>query len=307
MELRHLRYFLAVAETLNFRRAAEKLNISQPPLSTQIRQLEDELGVQLFERSNDGTFLTRPGRVFLDRVEAIMAGVESAIRDVRHAAGAKIGSLRVGWTASGDFITFLPQAIHQFRVEYPGVSITLNEMVSFRQIDAVANGEIDIGIARKPEKTLNEDLEVNEFWRDRLVVAVRSDNPLARRSSLSVEDLQGERIVAYTSDSGIGINHVLHEMCRRRGFSPQIVQECGSTFILGLVVAGVGVAVVPATLQTMQIQGLSLIPIHAPDAVCPLCTIHRRSNADPLLKVFRDTVVKFAREADPASAPAPRP
>jgi DNA-binding transcriptional LysR family regulator len=298
MELRHIRYFLAVAETLNFRRAAEQLGISQPPLSTQIRQLEDELGVRLFERSSDGTFLTGPGHVFYDHALTILDGVDSALRDVRQAAGAKIGKLRVGWTSAGDFTSFLPQAVHQFRIEYPGVSITLNEMVSFKQLIAVSEGKLDVGIARRPERNLDDTLEVTEIWSDRLVLAMRPEHPLAEREDVSIEDFKNEKIVACTSDSGIGINHVLRQMFSERGLTPNVVQECNSTFVLGLVVAGLGVAVVPSTLR---IPELRFIPISAPDALCPLCTISRRNNRDPLVKLFRDTVMRFAGDAETSS------
>lgn len=295
MELRHLRYFMAVADAKNFRRAAERLNISQPPLSIQIRQLEEEVGVKLFERSNDGTFLTGPGRVFLEHVQDIMARVEKAQSDARLAAGARIGTLRVGWTSSGDFISFMPQAIHRFRQENPGVKVKLTEMISYDQIAAVANGDLDVGIMRRPEKEPDDTLTLEEVWRDRLVLAVRSEDPLAKRRSVTIEELADQTFVSYSSDSGVGLNYVLHSLCRGCGFVPRVAQEGSSTSIaLGLVSAGTGIALVPSMLRMLQIRGLSFVPIDSEDATCAMCTLHRSASTDPLLFSFLDSVRAFA-------------
>jgi DNA-binding transcriptional LysR family regulator len=301
LELRHIRYFLAVAETLNFRRAAERLHISQPPLSTQIRLLEEELGVQLFDRSAQGTFLTPAGVVFQQRSYQILASVDAAVDDARQAADAKIGNLRVGWTASADFISFLPQAISQFRTGHPRVSITLTEMSSFPQIDAVGEGHLDIGIARKPEKPLSEIFELDEIWRDRLVLAVGRDSRIATLQSVRIEDLRDETFVAYLSDSGIGINYVLKDMCRRRGFEPRIEQEASATsMILGLVAAGVGIGLVPSMLEVERIRGVTFVPIDAEDAVCSIYAISRRANPNPFVRSFLDVLIKFAGGQKPA-------
>ena len=298
MELRHLRYFLTVAETGNFRRAAERLNISQPPLSTQIRQLEEEIGVQLFERASNGTFLTGPGRIFLDHVHTIMAQVETAKTDARLAAGMKIGNLRVGWTTSGDFISFMPQAIHRFREAHPHVSIQLTEMISYRQIEAVTSGALDIGIMRQPERELDDRLTLHEIWRDRLVLVVHSEDKLAQRRSVAIADLRDETFVAHSRDSGMGINYVLHAMCRNAGFVPRIAQEGGSnSIILGLVAAGIGIGLVPSTLRMLELHGLSFVPIEGDDATCSLCAVHRSANRDPLLHAFLASVLAFSRPA----------
>lgn len=294
LELRHIRYFLAVAETLNFRRAAERLHISQPPLSTQIRMLEDEIGVQLFDRSPGGTFLTPAGVVFQSHCYRILADVDTAVDDARQAAGAKIGNLRVGWTASADFISFLPQAISLFRADHPKVSITLTEMSSFQQIDAVGEGHLDIGIARKPEKPLSDVFELNEIWRDKLVLAVGKESALAKRKSVRIEELKDETFVSYLSDSGIGINYVLKEICRRRGFEPRIGQEASATsMVLGLVAAGIGIGLVPWMQQLEQLRGVTFVPLDAEDAVCSVYAISRRANPNVFVRSFLDVLKKF--------------
>lgn len=299
MELRHLRYFIALAETLNFRRAAARLNISQPPLTIQIRQLEDELGVRLFDRSNSGTFLTQPGRLFLDHARQILQGVETAKKEARLAAGARIGTLRVGWTTSGDFISFMPQALGAYRNSHPGVKVTLFEMITHRQIEAVAAGDLDVGVMRSPERTLDPGLSVSTVWTDQLVVAVRSDDPLAGRESVAIAELRDQAFVSSGSDHGMGPNYMLRKLCLDNGFEARIVQQCSSiTIILGLVSAGVGIALVPTLRDTVQMRDLRFIPLSDPDAVCPLCTVHRTAAGDPLLQDFIDTIAACARTAD---------
>jgi len=296
MDIRQLRYFLAVAETLNFRRAAERLNISQPPLSMQIKQLEDELGVRLFERSRTGTFLTNSGRVLTDHARSILRAVELAERDTRLAGDSKIGKLRIGWTSSGDFTALLPNAIQSFRNTHHSVSIDLCEIDSYSQLDSITRGILDLGIARRPEKVVPAELAVSEIWRERLVVAVGPEWPFARQKSLSVDELRGCEIVTYLSGSGVGVNHTLRDLCRKQGFSPKIVQECGSTpMILGLVASGAGIGVIPAMMQKHGFDDIRFLPIDDPEASCAVCTIRRAADSNPILMDMIATINDVAQ------------
>ena len=302
MELRHLRYFVAVAETLNFRRAAERLHISQPPLSLQIRQLETEIGVELFQRSNGGTLLTQAGRIFHRHARDILAAVDAGVKETRLAAGAEIGTLNVGWTSSSDFVPFLPLTIREFGQRHPRVVVNLIEMPSFDQTRALLEGRLDIGVARPPEKVLGGGLRVTEVWRDHLMVAVPADAQFAACAGLHFEELREENFIAPISDSGMGINFVMREMCRRRGFTVRVVQECsGHSMTLGLVAAGMGIAVVPSVLASLQFFGIRFVPLRDDDAYCSLVAITLDQEGDPL----RDNFLAALRQvADATHDPA---
>ncbi len=151
MELRHLRYFVTVARELHFSRAAAKLNIGQPPLSMQIRALEQELGVTLFERTRRRVFLTDAGRIFLARAEAILADVESAAHEARSITGCESGELRIGFTTSSPFTSLLQQVLSAYRKRFAQVTLTLHEMPSSLQVQAIEQRQLDIGLVRSPE------------------------------------------------------------------------------------------------------------------------------------------------------------
>ena len=292
-----------MAETLNFRKAAEQLHISQPPLSTQIRLLEEEIGAQLFERTPNGTFLTPAGVVFQLHASQILARVDAAIDDVRQAVEAKIGNLRIGWTVSADFNPFLPEAILQLRKRYPKVSVTLTKMLTSHQVDAVANGDIDIGIVRKPTQTLGDEFELKEIWRDRLVLAAGNDSEFAQRKTIRMEELKDQALIAYMSGPGIGINHVLKDMCRRRGFEPRIEQEAsGTSTVLGLISAGLGIGLVPASLQIERVRGVTFVTVDADDAYCSIWSITRKTSTNPFIRRFLDLLDQTARQEKPALA-----
>jgi DNA-binding transcriptional LysR family regulator len=173
VELRHLRYFVAVAEELSFTRAAERLHIGQPPLSHQIQMLEAEVGAQLLERSKRWVRLTEAGKLFLDDARRILALSGQAVQTARRAERGEVGELRVGFTFSTPLTPLFATVINRYRQRYPGVTLTLHEMATLRQIDAIANRELDLGLVRPPEAVVPESVDMTVLRRDPLVLVLR--------------------------------------------------------------------------------------------------------------------------------------
>jgi DNA-binding transcriptional LysR family regulator len=277
MELRHIRYFVAVAEELSFTRAAQRLHIAQPPLSTQIRALEDELGARLFDRDQRHVFLTQAGRHLLERARLILSSVDAAKAEVRCAALGELGLLQLGYTASAMFTSSLTLAIKKFQVEFPHVALTLHEMTSVDQLNALHYRTLDIGILRKPEVPVPRGIVIEEWYRAPLVVAIANDHPLTRRRTIGVGDLRDIPLIIYPRESGIGLYWQVLQLCAKAGFRPRIVREVLQlTTIIGLVDAGVGMAIVPADTKSIQLEGVAYLPLRDKEAVSTLYLAFRQ-------------------------------
>ncbi|QTH20127.1 LysR family transcriptional regulator [Rhizorhabdus wittichii] len=297
MELRHLRYFVAVAEELNFRRAAERLNISQPPLSMQIAQLEQELGARLFDRSSQRVNLTMAGRIFLGHARDILAHVKDAARDVRLVADGEVGEIRIGYTQSSEFLHVLPAAINEFRKRYPKTSFTLEQMRSAEQLAAIAEQRIDIGIFRLPEGDHGGDVELIPFYEDPPVLAVREGSPLAARRDIAMRDLEAEMFISTPTSAASGLRDVLMKLCRNAGYLPRIVQEAREVpTILGLAAAGIGIAVVPSLARRMGVDHLAFLPIRDPQADSTLYVGVAEGKTGRLVLELRDLLVAMGRQ-----------
>lgn len=255
MELRHLRYFRAVAEDLHFGRAAERLHIAQPPLSQQIRQLERELDVRLFTRSTRKVELTAAGATYLKRVIAVLDSVEDAGHQARRIAQGLEGHLAIGCVGSATY-SVLPRLVRALREELPQVEISVRgEMLAPAQLDALLGGEIDIAILRPPVDHV--DIRCEALRRDRLMVALPADHPLARHDRLQLRDLHDEDFIAHAGQGRSVMGSVLTAVCADAGFAPRIRHEVTETSTLvTLVAAGLGVAVVPAPTVGLDIAGV---------------------------------------------------
>lgn len=255
MELRHLRYFRAVAEDLHFGRAAERLHIAQPPLSQQIRQLERELDVRLFTRSTRKVELTAAGATYLKRVIALLDSVEDAGQQARRIAQGLEGHLAIGCVGSATY-SVLPRLVRALREELPQVEISVRgEMLAPAQLDALLGGEIDIAILRPPVDHV--DIRCEALRRDRLMVALPADHPLARHDRLQLRDLHDEDFIAHAGQGRSVMGSVLTAVCADAGFAPRIRHEVSETSTLvTLVAAGLGVAVVPAPTVGLDIAGV---------------------------------------------------
>jgi len=248
VELRQLRHFVALAETLNFSRAAERMHIAQPPLSISIRKLEGELGVQLFDRGPRHAALTPAGHMALAPARAALAAADETTRIARSTAAGEFGVLRVAFVGGATFRLF-PQRLPEFRRLYPAVELELSEATTVQVLDKVRSGAIDVGIVRHPVAQAT-DLAVHELERDRLVAVLPADHPLARKDRLRLKDLEGEDFVLYSASQAPSMHAIVSLACRHAGFSPRVTQEAVQIqTIISLVQSGLGISLVPTSCQ----------------------------------------------------------
>jgi DNA-binding transcriptional LysR family regulator len=302
MELRHLRYFIAVAEELSFTRAAERLHIGQPPLSQQIQALEQDVGARLFERSKRWVRLTEAGKLFLRDARQILAQSEQAVVTARRAARGEAGELRVGFTFSTPFTPLFAQVIRQYRQLYPQVALTLHEMATLHQLDAIEGRKLDLGFVRPPEAALPDGIAMTMLREDPLVLVLPADSPLARHRTIRVGDLQGMPFVMYPKDAGTGIYHQIFRLCRAAGFVPHIAMEAGeASTIIGLVAAGLGVSLLPQPFNRIRMTGVAYRPLADRDATTALLLAQRRDDSSPLVAAF--VALAQAATAGPTATP----
>ncbi|HEY8582204.1 MAG TPA: LysR substrate-binding domain-containing protein [Capillimicrobium sp.] len=290
MELRHLRAFVAVAEELHFGRAAKRLHIAQPPLSQQIRRLEAELGVTLLHRSTRRVELAPAGQVLLARARELLADAEATVEDTRRAARGEFGRLAIGFTGSATY-ALLPSLAAALRERLPGVVLDLRgEMLTPAQVEGLADGSLDLALLRPPVE--HPDLVVEVVRREPLVVAVPASHPLAQAPAIALEDLADEPFVLYPSHFRSVVHQAVAETCARHGFQPRCAVEASETSTLvSFVAAGVGVSLVPASVQRMTVAGAVYRPL-ARETVEVELAVARRRAATPVversLEVLRD-------------------
>lgn len=260
MELRHLRYFRAVAEELHFGRAAERLHIAQPPLSQQIRQLERELGVELLVRTTRSVDLTAAGKAYLRRTIAILDAVEDAGEQARRIASGVEGRLTVGCVGSATY-SLLPRLVRRLRDRLPGVEVSVRgEMLAPAQIQALVAGDIDLALLRPPVE--HPDVEFETIRRDRLFAALPAGHRLADGSDLAIGELRDEDFVAHAGHGRSVMSTVVAAACADAGFVPRVRHEVEETSTLvTLVAAGLGVAIVPAPTAELDIAGVRYRPL----------------------------------------------
>jgi DNA-binding transcriptional LysR family regulator len=247
IELRHLRYFVAVAEELHFGRAALRLHLAQPPLSQQIRKLEDLLGYALFARTSRSVRLTTAGEEFLDRARRTLRNMQRDIDETRSVGRGEVGSLHIGFVGSA-MLTTLPAAFTRYREEYPGVRLHLHESFTSRVIEGLENGTLDAGILRDGDPV--EGLEVTPIYTEPFVAVLPRSRAPAGRKSISPLALKGEPFVYYPPSAGTRAYEKPLSICEAHGFRPQVVQE-GTHWltILRLIGAGLGVSIAPACVR----------------------------------------------------------
>lgn len=262
MELRHIRYFVAVAEEGHVTRAAERLGIQQPPLSQQIRALEEELGVQLFRRMPRGVELTDAGVAFLQHATNILAQVDQALASTRRTARGEQGRLVVGFTSSAPFHPFVPRVIRTFRERAPLVALMLEESGSGDLVQRLRREEIDVAIIRSRVADAT-GLEIKTILNEEMLVALPTGHEFAkgsaskRRPPLQLASLAKETFILYKRPGGPGLYDTIIAACRDAGFSPRVGQEAPRIIsTLNLVAAGLGVSIVPASLQGFQLEGV---------------------------------------------------
>lgn len=288
MELRHLRYFAAVAEEGHVTRAAERLGIQQPPLSKQIRALEDEIGARLFRRTPRGVILTDVGTVFFEDVQKILADSERAVARARRTARGEAGRIVVGLTSSTAFYPLIQRIIRDFRRQAPDVALELREEASAEQVEALISEDIDVGFVRTavPKEA---GIVIHPLIEEPMLAAFPEGHRLSRSGDepLPLSALAEEPFVLYRRSTGAGLYDLIIAACNTAGFVPRIEQEApwvGAT--LSLVAAGLGATIVPASFIHMQLDGV----------------VYRRLEDDPKLKARLDLACRRTHRSAAADA-----
>ncbi|MGO9454851.1 MAG: LysR family transcriptional regulator [Candidatus Binataceae bacterium] len=294
MELRHLRYFVAVAEELHFSRAAERPHMAQPPLSQQIRQLEDELGVQLFQRTRRRVQLTDSGRVVLEEARRTLVQADRVVSAAHRAAEGAAGFLRVGFSSSAPYTT-LPAILRAFRAQFPGIALNLYERSTEEQIDLLAAGTIDVALVRRPVENAPESLVIKTILREHLVLAMPADHRLRNRRSVAVRALANEPFILFPRHAAPGLYDQIDAFCRRAGFKPAVAQEAVQMqTIVSLVSAGLGVAIVPASIRKLHRERVVYRALSPGKAMTEMAVAYDRNNQSKVLGSFLSVVTKIS-------------
>lgn len=301
IDLRRLRYFVAVAEELHFGRAALRLGISQPPLSQQIRLLEEELGVRLLHRTQRSVMLTPAGGMFLKEARAVLAQAERAVATARRAGRGEVGELGIGFTASAAFSTVIPALLFRYRRRFPDVRLSLRELSSAEQIAALVGQHLDFGFMRaetRPEGA--SGLTAVELFRDPLVAVLPAGHRLASETgSLAVAALAREAFIMHPREMGTGIYDQVLGLCRAAGFTPDVAQEARENpTIVGLVAAGLGVAILAGSMRRMAMPGVAYRALAEPGSRSSMWLVWRDAGPsalrDGFLAVAEDVRQKVA-------------
>src|SRR5258708_6643837 len=284
MELRHIRYFLAVAEERNFTRGAEKLGVGQPPVSQQIRDLKEELGALLFHRVPHGAELTEAGEAFLIEARTILAGAERAKLAAQRAHRGQSGMLSLGLSSMVAFNPLVAGAMRLFRRRWPDVLLTLDEINTMRLLEGLGRGELDAAFIRPGVKDI-EGVRMHRLDDEPMVVALPARHRLARSSNLELKALTQEPFILFPP--GLCLSHEVIAACRMNGFDPVVCQVVPQvTSALSLVSSQIGVSIVPASIPQIQVKGVTYQPIHglAPVARLPLAA--RRDSRHVVVQNF---------------------
>ncbi len=294
MELRHLRYFVVVAEELHFRRAAERLHMSQPPLSQQIRQLEEEIGATLLLRNQRRVELTAAGQAFFIRAREILDAVEDAARQARRVQRGEVGRLAVGFVGSAMY-SFVPELLRTFRDHAPDITLRLHELGTSEQLRQLEDGRLDVGFIRVPRA--RPELKIETVVEEPVVAALPDAHPLATHPLLRLADLEGEPLVLLTRAGAPGLREALAPAIDRLGGEERIVQEVTETqTVVGLVAAGVGVSLVPESMRALERAGVTYRPLDGEAPKVRLTMAWRAADDSAVLSRF----LEMARAAAPA-------
>ena len=297
MELRTLRSFVAVAEERHFHRAAERLHIAQPPLSQQIKRLEQELDAQLFVRTTRSVELTDAGRVLLDEARRVLAAADRATSAVQHAASGELGTVRIGFVASAA-LGLVPPILLAVQQRWPRLDLQLVEATTEEQLRALHHDRLDLGIAREVQQI--PELVVRTLLKERLVVAMHESHTLAERGELALADLADERFIVFprTRVSRL-LDHIVG-LCATAGFRPVVAHEALQfPTILGLAAANTGIAIVPDAMRALRLPGLRYLDLTDETAVSTLSVV---TGPDPLTPLVRHVLTAVRATGSIAAA-----
>jgi len=301
VEFRLLRSFVTLAEELHFGRAAKRLNISQPPLSRQIAQLEEEVGASLFERTKRRVELTAAGRVLYERTRANLASVEHSLKEAVSVSRGEIGRITVGLVGSAAY-GVLPQILSAFRAIHPSVEFRFHAMTTTQQIRALLEKRIDIGLVRTPLR--NDGIDVHHLAEENLILAIHASHPLASQSAISIKMLAGEPLLISPREDAVGYHDEVIALCNAAGFTPRIACEAQPfSTLIGLVAAGLGLAIVPAALKHIRLKQVVYRPFIPNVSKTAFALAVRSSDKTPLVNVFIETAKETASRSKAKNKP----
>jgi len=300
VELRHLRYFIAVAEERHFGRAAARLHIAQAPLSQQIRRLEAELGEPLLYRTTRSVELAPAGEVLLERGREILVAVDSAIDDARRAARGEYGRLAIGFTGSVTYAV-LPSLAAALRQELPGVMLDLRgELLTPAQVAQLTAGTLDLGLLRPPVR--ERDLSTEVLQSEPLIAVLPQSHPLANSDAVPLEQLKDDPFVAYPSHFRSVLHDAVEDACAAHGFKPLAAHEVAETATLvSFVAAGLGVSLVPASVRHMTVHGAIYRPLTHDTTRVELAVAWRHDDERPVLRHALDVIRRHLPRRDTQS------
>ena len=294
MELRGLRYFVALAEELHFGRAARRLAMTQPPLSQAIAALERELGVRLFDRTRRRVALTHAGVAFLDEARVTLARAAQAAEAARRAGRGEVGRLAVGYLAATAY-TLLPLVLRDYMRGFPGVRLELRELTLPAQRAALLKGEIEVGLLRPPVE--EAELESETVLAEPFVLALPAHHPLARLRRVPLQRLAGEPFIMFPRQPGLVFHDLIMGYCLRNGVTPRVAQEANQTHtVVGLVSAGIGVALVPASTRSIGLAGVAYRPLREATPRSRTAVAWRRGESSPATRAFLDVARRVAKQ-----------
>jgi DNA-binding transcriptional LysR family regulator len=294
MELRQLKYFVAVAEELHFGRAAERVHISQPPLSMQIRNLEDELGLQLLQRNSRNVELTEAGAVFLEEAKSVLQKLDDAVSNAQRIARGDEGMLSIGFVGPA-MDTSLPKALREFRTKQPGVVLDLLEMNTQEQFDALASGKIQLGLMRLYQQDFN-GFTAELFVRESYVLAMPKGHQMTGSKRVKLSTLKNEPFIFYPRRLHPKLYDGMLACFRNAGFTPNIIQEVKTKkTTLSLVASGIGISIVPKSSVALRSEGIQYRPIigHLPKV--EIFAVWDENRTTPLMTKFLTIIRKHRR------------
>jgi DNA-binding transcriptional LysR family regulator len=299
MDLRHLRYFVAVAEERHFTRAAERLGIKQPPLSLQIKQLEQELGTPLFRRLTRGVELTEPGTLLLDEARQILEQVERTKENVQNRARGETGHIRVGFVGTIYFHPRVPGLIQTYRERYPGVLLSpVQGNTSDLMVKAVQAGSVDVAFVRLPLEH-NEAVTIHPLVDETMRIVLPSYHPQAHKRSVPLVTLAQEKLILFPRAIGPGLYDSVIASCQRAGFSPILGEEgIQISSILSLVAAGFGISIVTRSTERIRADGIVYVPIKGEAPRAPISLAVRKDNRSAVIRNFVALARPRARASD---------
>lgn len=292
VELRHLRYFAAVAEARHFGRAAARLRIAQPPLSRQIQALEAELGFSLLDRSKKRVELTPAGAVLARHVQKIFATIDTAVHEATRAAAGDFGRLAIGYSTAVALSGF-SELLRAFREKAPGVELVLREKPAQVQLQAIRAGELDVGFVRGDVDLEDDTLQSRRVRREPLLMVLPSDHALAKKKRIALGEVARDPFVLWPRGVAPMVFDYLMRLCHGAGFTPQIAQEATQLDIVSLVSAGFGVSILPASFEAARRPGVVFLPIVGSPSV-ELFVVWRRADTSLPLKEFLELVPRLA-------------